>query len=93
MQVDTNFKRTTPYIAAEIKEFQSGEIINRLALKIKVEPAASLTPEAVLAMDEWPGTSFSSVFQSYQEDGWVIMKGCLQWYPNYNCKDLRLRQG
>ena len=24
-------------------------------------------------------TSFSTVFQSYQEDGWVIMKGCVQW--------------
>ena len=23
--------------------------------------------------------SFSTVFQSYQDDGWVIMKGCVQW--------------
>ena len=26
-------------------------------------------------------TSFSTVFQSYQDDGWVIMKGCVQWQP------------
>ena len=26
-------------------------------------------------------TSFSTVFQSYQDDGWVIMKGCVQWTP------------
>ena len=23
--------------------------------------------------------SFSTVFQSYQDDGWMIMKGCVQW--------------
>ena len=26
-------------------------------------------------------TSFSSVFQSYQDDGLRIMKGCVQWNP------------
>ena len=33
-------------------------------------------------MDEWitcDFTSFSTVFQSYQDDGMVIMKGCVQW--------------
>ena len=24
-------------------------------------------------------TSFSTVFQSYQDDGRLIMKGCVQW--------------
>ena len=24
-------------------------------------------------------TSFSKVFQSYQDDGMLIMKGCVQW--------------
>ena len=26
-------------------------------------------------------TSFSTVFQSYQDDGQMIMKGCVQWNP------------
>ena len=33
-------------------------------------------------MDGWMDldfTSLSTVFQSYQDDGWVIMKDCLQW--------------
>ena len=25
--------------------------------------------------------SFLTVFQSYQDDLWVIMKGCVQWNP------------
>ena len=25
--------------------------------------------------------SFSTVFQSYQDDGWMVMKGCGQWNP------------
>ena len=29
----------------------------------------------------WDFTSFSTVFQSYQHDGWLIMKGCLQCNP------------
>ena len=24
-------------------------------------------------------TSFLIVFQSYQDDGWVLMNGCVQW--------------
>ena len=27
--------------------------------------------------------SFSTVFQSYQDDGQMIMKGCVQWNPVY----------
>ena len=29
-------------------------------------------------------TSFSTVFQSYQDDGSVIMKGCVQWNLDYD---------
>ena len=29
-------------------------------------------------------TSFSTVFQSYQDDEWMIMKGCVQWNPVYS---------
>ena len=29
-------------------------------------------------------TSFSTVFQSYQANGRVIMKGCVQWCPVYD---------
>ena len=29
-------------------------------------------------------TSFSTVFQSYQDDGQMIMKGYVQWSPFYN---------
>ena len=28
-------------------------------------------------------TSFSTVFQSYQDDGSLIMKGCVQWNSVY----------
>ena len=26
-------------------------------------------------------TPFSTVFKSYQDDRWMIMKGCVQWSP------------
>ena len=29
-------------------------------------------------------TTFSTVFQSYQDDECVVMKGCVQWNPVYN---------
>ena len=38
-------------------------------------------------MDGWMTgnfTSFSTVFQSYQDDGRVLMKGCVQWVPTYD---------
>ena len=37
-------------------------------------------------MDGWMTcdfTSFLTVFQSYQEDVWMIMKGCVQWNSVY----------
>ena len=33
-------------------------------------------------------TFFSAVFQSYQDDGWVIRQGCVQWNPIYKLKRL-----
>ena len=38
-------------------------------------------------------TWFSTVFQSYQADGQVIMEGHMQWSPISDWKDLCLRQG
>ena len=38
------------------------------------------------AMDGWMTcdfTSFLTVFQSYQDDVWMIMKGCVQWNSVY----------
>ena len=35
-------------------------------------------------MDGWMTcdfTSFSTIFQSYQDNGQMIMKGCVQWNP------------
>ena len=39
--------------------------------------------------------SFSTVFQSYQYHGWVIIAGCLQWNPVYVCvcKDSCIKRG
>ena len=39
-----------------------------------------------IGLDGWMTcdfTSFSTVFQSYQDDGQMIMKGCVQWNPFY----------
>ena len=46
-------------------------------------------------MDEWKAcdiTSFLKVFKSYQEDGWAILKGCMQWNPVYSWIDFHLQQ-
>ena len=32
-------------------------------------------------MDDIEFKFFSTVFHSNQDDGWVIMKGCVQWNP------------
>ena len=34
-------------------------------------------------MDDFDVTSFSTVFQSYQDDERLIMKGCVIWNPVY----------
>ena len=36
-------------------------------------------------------TSFSIVFQSYQDDWRVIMKSCVQWNPVYGREDFASR--
>ena len=33
---------------------------------------------------------FSTVFHSYPDDEWMIMKACVQWDPIYDWKDPRL---
>ena len=33
------------------------------------------------------------VFQSYQDDGWVIIKGCVQWNLFYGWTDFRIKRG
>ena len=32
-------------------------------------------------------TSFSTVLQSYEDNEWMIMKGCVQWNPVYGLED------
>ena len=41
-------------------------------------------------MDDQRFTSFSIVFQSYQDDGRMIMKGCVLWNPVYGIEDFAL---
>ena len=41
-------------------------------------------------MDVWMTCdfmTFSTVFQSYQEDGRIIMKDCVQWNPVYGWEE------
>ena len=38
-------------------------------------------------------TSFSPVFQLYQDDDMMIMKGCVRWNPIYSWGDSRLERG
>ena len=35
-------------------------------------------------------TSFSKVFQSYQDNGWIMIKGCVQWNLVCGWKDFCL---
>ena len=42
-------------------------------------------------MSDFRFTSFFTVFQSFQNDGWVIMKGCIQWNPLYAFSGSRIR--
>ena len=48
------------------------------------------SPTSVWWMDGWVTCdfmSFSTVFQSYQDDEMLIMKGCVQWNPLYGWED------
>ena len=44
-------------------------------------------------MDDLRFYVYSTVFQSFQDDGWVIMKDCEQWNPVCNSKDLLPKVG
>ena len=59
-----------------------------LALTAMLDKKAFYQLSAVdLRVDEWMTcnfTSFSTVLQSYQDDGHVIIKGCVQWNPINN---------
>ena len=49
-----------------------------------------------LAMNGWiiyQFTSLSTVFQSCQDDGRVMVKGFVQWDLVYGCEDFRLEGG
>ena len=53
---------------------------------IKLSKGACAAPGIILRpwMDGWMDsdfTSFSTVFHLYQDDGWMIMRGCVQWNP------------
>ena len=37
-------------------------------------------------------TPFSTVFQSYQDNGWVIIKGCVPWNLVYGWEIFRLKR-
>ena len=41
----------------------------------------------------WGFTYFSTVFQSYEDNDQVIIKGCMQGNPIYGCKDFHLMHG
>ena len=41
-------------------------------------------------MDVMRFTFFSTVIQSNQDDGWMIMKGFVQWNSIYGCEDFAL---
>ena len=47
----------------------------------------------LLSIDGWmicDLKSFLTVFQSYQDDGMLIMKGCVQWNSIYGSEDFAL---
>ena len=50
----------------------------------------SFPPKNDVCFDGWMTcnfTSFLTVFQSYQDDVWMIMKGCVQWISVYGRED------
>ena len=55
------------------------------AVALSLEMTGSSNIGSIL-MDGWMTcdfTSFLTVFQSYQDDVWMIMKGCVQWNSVY----------
>ena len=53
-------------------------------------PSLKIYFRNIFIMDGWMTcdfTSFLTVFQSYQDDVWMIMKGCVQWNSVYGWED------
>ena len=62
------------------------KICIKLYIKFCKKKTLALTRKYEIVIDGWMTcdfTSFSTVFQSYQDDGQMIMKGCVQWNPVY----------
>ena len=61
-------------------------IFGKLGITARVNP--SITQVFLELLDGWADdaifTSFSTVVQSYQNDGRLIMKGCVQWSSIYD---------
>ena len=66
------------YSALKFRETDlTHEVITRMAVQRQlVEPAVCFSTDGWMTCDF---TSFLTVFQSYQDDFWMIMKGCVQW--------------
>ena len=50
----------------------------------------------IVSTDGWMicnSTAFLTVFQSYNDDGWKIIKGCMQWFKIYDSKDYLIQHG
>ena len=57
--------------------------ISGIALSKQLKPSKDFI-KCDFKMDGWMTcdfVSFQTVFQSYQDDGPMIMKGCVQWNP------------
>ena len=78
------FHATGSFSQAESKDFMT---------------SAKLMPKSVKSdgwLDVWMTcdfVSFSTVFQSYQDNGQVIMKGCVQWHLVCGWKNFCFKQG
>ena len=49
-------------------------------------------PEAMNGWMTCDFKSFLTVFQSYQDDVWMMMKGCVQWNSVYGWEDFTSRE-
>ena len=66
----------SPISPAARPKIKSG---NEICLKHRVQELSNCSDGKMIC----DFTSFSTAFQSYLEDGWMIMKGCVQWNPVY----------
>ena len=61
-------------------------ILNKSVYSIQIILLMRVVSLTLFGLDGWMTcdfTSFLTVFQSYQEDVWMIMKGCVQWDSVY----------